>query len=99
MHTLCCRYLPSFHRKTSPFSKIIALGWFDGPTSGVIQCGQCSASYKFNTVARDFSGNFDQAAWDQGEEIRILTLAPLPMQGFERLVNVLLQEKVPNWPV
>lgn len=84
----CCQNSEILTNAQSPFSKIVALGFYDGPTSGVLQCGTCSATYRF-----------DMLDWDVDHEVRIFRLARLPEDSLVRCVNVLAQSRQPQWPV
>ena len=97
--SVCCQRLSALTEGRSPFSKIIAFGYSDGATSGVVQCGICSAAYTFEMLALDVDGKYDRQAWDRGEEIRIFSLAALPAQAFARLVEPLARLEAPRWPV
>ncbi|GEM_PF-1452453 len=84
----CCQRLETFSNIKSPFSKIIALGFYDGPTSGMAQCEICSAIYKF--VMLD---------WDDSQDIRIFSLSPIAKPAWIRMVNLLSKHESPKWPV
>lgn len=84
----CCQRLEAFSNVKSPFTKIIALGFYDGPTSGIAQCEVCSAIYKFEMLD-----------WDDEQEIRIFSLAPLASQAWNQMVNLLSKHEAPKWPV
>ena len=84
----CCQDPASLVGAELPFSKILALGFYDGPTSGVLQCGACSAAYKF-----------DLLDWDEGHEVRIFRLASLPTDSLDQIVKVLAPAGSPRWPV
>jgi len=84
----CCQQFEVFPGAKSPFSKIIALGFYDGPTSGMAQCEICSAIYKF--VMLD---------WDDDQEVRIFSLAPFASAAWTRTVNLLSKHESPNWPL
>ena len=43
----CCQDPHTLRNGPSPFFKIVALGFYDGPTSGVLQCQTCQAVFKF----------------------------------------------------
>jgi len=45
------------------------------------ECG-CSAAYTFEMLALDGDGKYDSQAWDRGEEMRIFSLAALPLTVF-----------------
>lgn len=72
----------------SPFGRIIALGYYDGPTSGVVQCSVCSSAYKYEIVA-----------WDDNQDLRIYVLAPLREELFVDFVKTLSELEAPKWPV
>jgi len=86
--TPCCQQLEAFSDVKSPFSKIIALGFYDGPTSGIVQCEICSAIYKFEMLG-----------WDDDQEVRIFSLAPLASAAWTRMVNLLSKHESPKWPL
>jgi len=90
---VCCRELPAFPEAKSPFSKLIALGWYDGPTSGVLECDICSTAYRFEMLDQD-------PDWDEGLDIRIFSLSPLPTGAFAELVEVCEEFfGSPDWPI
>jgi hypothetical protein len=72
----------------SPFAKVISLGFYDGPTSGVLQCETCSANHKF-----------DMLDWDEQQEVRIFRLAQLPSGSLDRCVRVYADIGSPRWPL
>jgi len=84
----CCQELPDFPAAKSPFSKLVILGYYDGATSGVLQCEMCQTAYRFEMLD-----------WDEKQKVRIYSLAPLPQNSFNDLVEVLKQcGKQPYWP-
>jgi hypothetical protein len=83
----------------SPFGRFIVLGYSDGPTSGAAECADGSAGYRFELLASDDDGAYDREAWDQGEELRVYSLAALPAGTFQRLADVLARVEEPRWPV
>jgi hypothetical protein len=84
----CCQDPDSLVDVELPFSKIVALGFYDGPTSGLLQCGTCSAAYKF-----------DLLDWDESHEVRIFRLASLPADSVDQIVKILAPAGSPRWPV
>lgn len=72
----------------SPFSKIIVFGYYDGPTSGIVQCRLCTTVYKIETLD-----------WDNMQDMRICSLALLQTPYFNQLVNLLTPLGTPTWPV
>jgi hypothetical protein len=86
--TPCCRDFQSLTAAESPFAKIIALGFYDGPTSGILQCRTCGRVY-----------GFDMLDWDEGHGVRIFRLALLPPDALDRCVSALAPYGPPQWPV
>jgi hypothetical protein len=85
---VCCRDLASLGNGPSPFDQIIALGFYDGPTSGVLRCGTCGAAYRF-----------DMLDWSEDHDVRIIRLAALPPQAWKQCVDALIRTESPHWPV
>jgi hypothetical protein len=65
------------------------LTYYDGPTSGAVQCAVSANAYRFEMLAIDADGAFDWDAWDQGQEIRIFGLAPLSSESFDQIEQLL----------
>lgn len=84
----CCQNPAELRNVRSPFSRIIALGFYDGPTSGVLQCETCQTAYRF-----------DLLDWNDDHDVRVFRLAALPPQAFAECVQVLAQAGPPRWPV
>src|SRR4051794_28105965 len=72
----------------SPVQKILALGYYDGPTEGAL------------LSAPDRVYRFRLLAWDEEtQDLRFFALAPLPPPAFERLAGVFARHETPRWPV
>lgn len=72
----------------SPVQKVLALEYYDGPTYGVLQCGD------------DSTYRFDLLAWDQEtQDVRVFGLSPLPRPGWEKLIALCSAYESPHWPV
>src|SRR5438874_4361691 len=70
-----------------PPTEIIALGYFDAPTEGVLKLSDGSV-FRFETVAREVR-----------HETCVLALAPLGLTDFEELVGILTNTfGTPRWP-
>ena len=95
--TLCHRTIAV--GEASPFGKIIALTYDDGPTGGAVACRSCALAYRFERLHTDVDGVYDRAAWDIGEELHVFGLAPLPANAFDRIVTRLSEVEPPRWPV
>jgi hypothetical protein len=72
----CCRDLPGGPSSSSPFSRMVELDYYDGPVSGALQCRVCLATYRFEMLD-----------WDDKQEVRIFSLAPLPQDAFAQVVR------------
>jgi hypothetical protein len=81
----CCKDIAENISAACPFRRMVAFDWYDGPTSGVTLCEQCSTSYHFMLVD-----------WDAEHEIRVFSLSPLPGGSFEKALE-LFPDK-PSWP-
>jgi hypothetical protein len=91
--THTCRDLESaVGKRSDAFSKILALGWYDGPTEGVAQCATCSAVYKFHMLDEDRD-------LEDGQDVRIFSLAPLPPVALDKIVEVCPGAATARWPV
>lgn len=72
----------------SPVQKVLALGFYDGPTEGALQCSN-GQTYKF-----------DLMAWEpETQDLRVFCLSPLPSQGWEQLTALCAAHESPRWPV
>ena len=91
MPTLCCNNLPVGRSVDSPFARIIFDGYYDGPTSGLAECGVCYAAYAFSLLA-----------WDERQDVRIFKLMPLKSPVFACTIDLLtsrLHLGPPRWPI
>ncbi len=77
----------------SPISRVIAFGYSDGPTEGVLQVGDGGEVYQFSLIDELEVGGSDSA------EVRLFGLSRLPSQVFQKLVDVLSPYSKPQWPV
>ncbi|MDQ3706597.1 MAG: hypothetical protein M3437_15530 [Chloroflexota bacterium] len=96
---LCCKNTYSGGLEPSPFERLIALEYYDGPTRGVIQCRDCEQAYIFTMLDIDDEGKYDRASWNEGREIRVFGLSDLPASSFEELMRVCSRYVAPTWPV
>jgi hypothetical protein len=75
----------------SPIMRVIALDWYDGPTSGVLQLGDAGPVYRFAML--------DEHQLPADTEVRVYGLYPLPPGAFERLAGAISSHMTPRWPV
>jgi hypothetical protein len=72
----------------SPAQKILALGYYDGPTEGLLQCDS-GRVYRFEILA-----------WDsETQDVRVFSLAPIPPAAFDQLAELFARREKPRWPV
>lgn len=76
----------------SPAEKIIALGWYDGPTDGILQC-------RDGLVFRFHSDGTVLDWGEEGEDLRVYDLFPLPSDSLQRVVSSLASFQSPRWPL
>src|SRR5688500_14256511 len=87
---LCGSAVTAEGRMAWPFHRTVALGYYDGPTDGVIQCADCSEEYRFDLL---------DACWDASLDVpRIFSLTALSPGSLDRLVAVCPQQEwAPDW--
>jgi hypothetical protein len=72
----------------SPVQKVLAFGYYDGPTEGVLQCSN-GQTYRF-----------DLLAWEpETQDLRLFCLSPLPAPGWEQLTTLCAAREAMRWPV
>jgi hypothetical protein len=91
-HAPCCRELIHLKATRSPFTRIIALDWYDGPRAGLAQCGGCNLEFRFELLDEVINT-------EEGQDVRILSLAPLPPNSLSRLSDALVRYQAPSSPV
>jgi hypothetical protein len=75
-------------RFPSPFERILALGYYDGPTEGLVQEATHGAVYAFRMLA-----------WDhETQDLRIYALSPLPSETLTDLIAAYASYQAPHWP-
>jgi len=85
---ICCSPLPTSFPVPSPFGRFLSLGYYDGSISGVAQCSQCLSWFRYDVVA-----------WDAGQDVRVFSIARLPLDSLEAIVNALSTVDPPRWPI
>ncbi len=88
MSTMQCCLELSESKARSPFQRVIALDYYDGPLSGAAKCSICSRCYRFECIA-----------WSPDEDIRVYSLHPLPEDVFDIVIGLLHTLGTPHWPV
>ncbi len=84
---ICCQPLLVNFPMDSPFGRFLSLSYYDGATSGVSECSKCSSLFRYELVA-----------WDSGQNMRIYSIASLPLASFQAIVKLLTAFEEPVWP-
>jgi hypothetical protein len=88
----CCQDLTRSPGAPSPFSRVIALDYHDGPRAGLLECGRCGRAYRFELL--------EEVLDDEDEpDLRVFSLAPLAPGAWDGLVEALAPYQQPRWPV
>jgi hypothetical protein len=75
----------------SPVTRVLALGFYDGPTNGLLQCGANGPVYKFDLL---------DEVWDaEGQDLRVFSLAPVFSTALAQLAEAYANLLTPRWPV
>jgi hypothetical protein len=82
-HICCEKAYPA----RSAFGKVMSLGWYDGTTSGLAQCSECSAAFKYDIVD-----------WDSDQDRRIFAFSSIGLPEFDHIVSLLSGSDSPSWP-
>jgi hypothetical protein len=87
MSATCCRFIIGQVRNiSSPFARLLATDYYDGPTAGLVQCGTCRTSYAFAKLD-----------WDDQQDMRVFSLSPIRDLNLE-LIATPFQDVSPRWP-
>lgn len=73
--TTCCCELTTSGRRPSPFTRVLAAGYYDGPTEGIIACGACGRAFAFRLLK-----------WDSDQDLRVFAIGGI-QEDFEDLVE------------
>jgi hypothetical protein len=71
----------------SLLDRLVALGVYDGPTSGIATCSASREYFVFRLLA-----------WDAQQSMRVFSLAPVDSEAAERALEAIAREEVPDWP-
>lgn len=76
MRTCCRQLIGELRLVTSPFVRLIATEYYDGPVDGLVQCESCGLIYEFHKLD-----------WDNGQDLRVFSLAPtrVALDAFDAL--------------
>jgi hypothetical protein len=74
---ICCKELVTKSSNlVSPFRRMLSTGYYDGPTEGFMECYICKETYVFSKLD-----------WDDEQDIRIFSIAPVNMSWSEIIDN------------
>src|SRR3954454_10456068 len=65
----------------APFSRVVGLNYYDGPTDGVAESMDHTTCYRFELLD-------ELPDWDEGNDIRVFSLAVLPPGSLDSLLDV-----------
>lgn len=85
---ICCEATDVALPSKIAFGKILSFGWYDGTTSGLLQCSRCSAAFKYDLID-----------WDSGQDRRVFALSPMEAERFDQTVKVLGGDARAKWPL
>jgi hypothetical protein len=72
----------------SPFTKVIATRYYDGPMEGFLGHRDWQQACVFQLLD-----------WDRETDLRVYEIARVEDLEFEQVVALLFQERLPTWPV
>jgi hypothetical protein len=75
----------------APFDEIIALGYYDGPTDGILHCRGCNQEFYFEML----DSRFDLPEED---ETRIFSLSPIAEGTLAKFTAAMSKYQQPSWP-
>src|SRR3954470_20513449 len=78
----------SLRHLKSPFTKVIATHYYDGPMEGFLGHSEWPQACVFRLLD-----------WDRETDLRVYEIARVEDLGFEEVVALLFQERLPTWPV
>jgi hypothetical protein len=80
--------LPSVRHLKSPFTKVIATRYYDGPMEGFL----CHNDWPHACL-------FQLVDWDRETDIRVYEVSRIEDLSFDDVVEALFRERRPTWPV
>jgi hypothetical protein len=87
------RFLRVGENCPSPITRVLALGYTDGPTEGVLQFGEGGPVFRFSLI-----DEVREAAPDR-DDLRLFGLSGLPVGTLDELTKLLSPYLEPRWPV
>ena len=88
MNSVCCQTLAA-GSAPAVFDRVIALGYYDGPTEGVVSCGACGKNYVFR-----------MCGWDpDDDDARVFELRPVVNSSLDSVLEIFAHVGPPRSPV
>jgi hypothetical protein len=85
----CCAERPDGRQLRSPFSRVVATGFYDGATEGFTECDTCRTLYEFSMLE-----------WDEGQDVRLFKMEEKAGGLFDELVEMVRSnQQQPRWPI
>jgi len=81
----CCTHLADQKLELLPFVRVIAIGYYDGPTEGFTDCATCGQTYAFRKLD-----------WDKSQDVRIIGFAPIAVSFDEIATKLSCNQTVGN---
>jgi hypothetical protein len=79
---------PSLRHLKSPFSKVIATRYYDGPMEGFLGHSDWLQACVFQLLD-----------WDRETDLRVYEIGRVEDLAFEDVVAILFRDRMPTWPV
>ena len=79
---------PSLRHAKSPFTKVIATRYYDGPLEGFLGHHDWLQACVFRLLD-----------WDRETDVRVYEIARVEDLAFEDVVSLLFRDRLPTWPV
>jgi hypothetical protein len=79
---------PSVRHLKSPFTKVIATRYYDGPLEGFLAHSDWAQACVFQMLD-----------WDRETDLRVYEISRVEDLAFEDVVALLFRERLPTWPV
>jgi hypothetical protein len=79
---------PSVRHAKSPFNKVIATRYYDGPLEGFLGHRDWLQACVFRLMD-----------WDRETDVRVYEIARVEDLAFEDVVGLLFRDRLPTWPV
>jgi hypothetical protein len=79
---------PSLRHLKSPFTKVVATRYYDGPMEGFLGHNEWPQACVFQLVD-----------WDRETDLRVYEISRIEDLAFEDVVGLLFEERLPSWPV